>query len=91
MLDIWTRGFLLRALCIRQRQGINNKIRKYSKNKEDIIYHIRRSLCIGRFALLIMGLFLHVFEDSMVNYIFFILRGITSGYLLNGTKNSQTQ
>jgi hypothetical protein len=28
-----------------------------------------------------MGLFLHVFEDSMVNYLFFVLYWILLGYL----------
>jgi len=82
MLDIGTRWFLLRAFCIWQRQKIQNKIKKQIQDKNNIIYRVRRSLCIGRIALLVMGMFLHVFEDSMVNYIFFILRGITSGYLL---------
>jgi hypothetical protein len=27
----------------------------------------------GLLALFVMGLFLHVFEDSMVNYLFFVL------------------
>lgn len=86
MLDIWALGFLLRALCIRQRQRINNIIKKYTKDKDEYIYRIRRSLSIGWVALLVMGLFLHVFEDSMANYIFFVLRGISSGYLLNTIK-----
>jgi hypothetical protein len=28
-----------------------------------------------------MGMFLHVFEDSMINYLFFVSRGILTGYL----------
>jgi hypothetical protein len=43
-------------------------------------------LTIGWIALLIMGFFLHVFEDSMVNYIFFILRGISTWYLYAQTR-----
>lgn len=39
-----------------------------------------RALAIWRVALLVMGMFLHVFEDSMVNYSFFVLLGIISGY-----------
>jgi hypothetical protein len=32
-------------------------------------------------ALLVMWLFLHVFEDSMVNYLFFVIYWILLGYL----------
>lgn len=39
-----------------------------------------KPLMIWFFTLLVMGLFLHVFEDSMVNYIFFITRGLCIGY-----------
>lgn len=86
MLDIGTLGFLLRAFTIRQIQRITRKIKKYFSSKEEIsllVYRLRMGLSIGRIALLVMGIFLHVFEDSMVNYIFFILRGRTSGYLLS--------
>lgn len=31
----------------------------------------------GLLALLVMGLFLHAFEDSMVNYLFFVLYGVS--------------
>ncbi|MEI7918815.1 MAG: hypothetical protein WCH65_00980 [bacterium] len=58
---------------------IAKRIQKTWKNidiEEKNIYFLRKSLYIGRIALLIMGMFLHVFEDSMVNYIFFISRGI---------------
>lgn len=41
--------------------------------------HIR-ALVIGWIALLVMGIFLHVFEDSMVNYTFFVLLGLISWY-----------
>lgn len=39
-----------------------------------------KALTIWFFILLIMGLFLHVFEDSMVNYMFFIVRGLYIWY-----------
>ena len=35
----------------------------------------------GFLAFLVMGLFLHVFEDSMVNYLFFSLYGMSLGWL----------
>ncbi len=84
MLDIWTIGFLLRAIMILQITRIAKRIQKTWKNidiEEKNIYFLRKSLYIGRIALLIMGMFLHVFEDSMVNYIFFISRGILMWYL----------
>ena len=86
ILDIGTIWFILRALMIRQIQNISMKIKKFFINKQNLIYQLRMALTIGRLALLIMGLFLHVFEDSMVNYIFFVLRGVMSGYLFAGVK-----
>lgn len=86
ILDIGTIWFILRALVIRQIQNISIKIKRYFVDKQNLIYQLRMALTIGRLALLIMWLFLHVFEDSMVNYIFFVLRGVTSGYLFAGVK-----
>ena len=51
-----------------------HNIKLYHKNDE------AKPLILWFFILLIMGLFLHVFEDSMVNYIFFITRGLYIGY-----------
>jgi hypothetical protein len=86
ILDIWTIWFILRALVIRQLQNISGKIKRYFVDKQNLIYQLRLALTIGWLAMLVMGLFLHVFEDSMVNYIFFILRGVMSGYLYAGLK-----
>lgn len=86
MLDIGTIGFLLRAICIRQIQRISMEIKRYFAESQEQVYHLRWALTIGWIALLVMGLFLHVFEDSMVNYIFFILRWFTSGYLFSQVK-----
>ena len=85
LLDIWTIGFLIWALCIRQIQKVTLWIKRYfgqiKNQQQPLIYTLRLSLTIWRIALLIMGLFLHVFEDSMVNYIFFIVRWLATGYL----------
>lgn len=84
MLDIWTLGFLLRALLIIQITRIVKKIQQTYKNlstDDKRIYLLRQWLNIGRVSLLIMGIFLHIFEDSMVNYLFFITRWLLSGYL----------
>jgi len=87
ILDVGTIGFLLWILCIRQIQKVAIKIKRYfaqiQDEKQKQIYTIRLALTIGRTALLVMGFFLHVFEDSMVNYSFFILRGLASGYLFS--------
>jgi len=86
MLDIGTLGFLLRAVIIIQMTRLAKKIQQSFKTlhanaSNQTIYLIRRWLNIWRVCLLIMWLFLHVFEDSMINYLFFISRGILTGYL----------
>lgn len=80
MLDIGTIGFLLRSVLILNIIRMAKKIQKKTQNKENI-YLLRQGLNMGFFALLIMGIFLHVFEDSMVNYLFFIIWWILTGYL----------
>lgn len=86
MLDIGTIGFILRALLIAQITRLERKIQEKYKDismkiHTDTIYLIRRWLNIWRVCLLVMGMFLHVFEDSMINYLFFVSRGILTGYL----------
>lgn len=86
MLDIGTLGFILRTLVILQITRLAKKIQQsFKKMNTDIshetIYLIRRWLNIWRVSLLIMWLFLHVFEDSMINYLFFVSWWILSGYL----------
>ncbi len=93
MADIGTVGFLIRALLIFQflkmfkliqiyflQQSTNTKLTPHDEINQAIFLH-RKYLSIGRSWLLIMGMFLHVFEDSMVNYLFFIPFGILTGYL----------
>ncbi|MFA7298106.1 MAG: hypothetical protein WC010_00455 [Candidatus Absconditabacterales bacterium] len=86
MLDIGTLGFIMWTLVILQIIQLARKIQTSFKTlrantSNQTIYLIRRGLNIGRVCLLIMGLFLHVFEDSMINYLFFVSWGILSGYL----------
>jgi len=84
MLDIGTLGFILRAILIiqitRLARRIQKKIRSINTDTQ-MIYLIWRWLNVWRVCLLIMGMFLHVFEDSMINYLFFISWWILSGYL----------
>ncbi len=91
MLDIGTIGFILRAIFIVQITRWGRKIQENFKKihtnlSTQNIYLIRRWLNIWRICLLIMGMFLHVFEDSMINYLFFVSRGILTGYLSIYTK-----
>lgn len=84
MIDIGTVGFLMWIFVVSQLGAITRALRKFENSS--MIYSVRKWLTIGRIALLIMWMFLHVFEDSMVNYLFFILRGITTWYLSYGLK-----
>lgn len=91
MLDIGTLGFILWAVLIFQITWIAKKIQQKIRSMDidqhtQTIYLIRKWLYIWRVSLLVMGIFLHVFEDSMVNYLFFITRGILMGYLSNYIK-----
>ncbi len=86
MLDIGTLGFILWTVLILQITWLARKIQqKYKKSSihtsTETIYLIRRWLNIWRVCLLVMGMFLHIFEDSMINYLFFVSRGILTGYL----------
>jgi len=94
MIDIGTVGFLIWAFCVSQLWAITRAIKEITpptpskiEGTHSIIYQVRKWLTIGRIALLIMWIFLHVFEDSMVNYLFFILRGITTWFLSYGLKD----
>lgn len=86
MLDIGTLGFLIRTIIILQMTRLARKIQTSfttlrANTNNQTIYLIRRWLNIWRVSLLIMGLFLHVFEDSMINYLFFVSWWILTGYL----------
>jgi len=87
MIDIGTIWFILWARIWYAIILIEKKIKKFFVNKKDgkdmAIYLIRKYLNIGRICLLVMWLFLHVFEDSMVNYLFFIIYWIVTWYLTN--------
>ena len=80
MLDIWTIWFLFRAFSMLYLFLIQHKVVWLNKWKltieEEYYLQVLHKLQIWFFALLIMWLFLHVFEDSMVNYLFFTIYGI---------------
>lgn len=71
LLDIWFIGFGLFFLVIM------NIARNIKANYQNQLHYF----IIGFIALLVIGLFLHVFEDSMVNYLFFIPFGLILGHL----------
>ena len=80
MLDIWTIWFLfwvLSILCLFLVQYKVIELRKWRlSNEEEYQLQIFSKLQVWFFALFVMWLFLHVFEDSMVNYLFFTIYGI---------------
>ena len=95
MLDIWTVWFIFWSIVVFQILIIFKNIRLYFKqNKiksdEQIGFLHWNSLYIWRSTLLVIWLFLHVFEDSMVNYLFFISFGLISWYLSKLYKISNT-
>jgi hypothetical protein len=78
MLDIWTIRFLFWVVSILYLFWVQYKIIKSYKvvniTQEDEIYlKVFRKMQIWLFALLVIWLFLHAFEDSMVNYLFFTI------------------
>ncbi len=86
MLDIGTVWFIIWALTIFQILLIFKNIKiffskkKVSADKQLAFFHWER-LYIWRTILLVIWVFLHVFEDSMVNYLFFVSFGLLSWYL----------
>ena len=77
MLDIWTVWFLFRVFSIICLLLVQYKVIGLSKWKlsteEEYQLQVLYKLQIWFFALFMMWLFLHVFEDSMVNYLFFTI------------------
>ena len=86
MLDIWTTWFILRCVVIFSIlmicRTIQNVSEKWKYNEEDSATFLQRKrLLLWWLVLMTMWFFLHVFEDSMVNYLFFCMFGLLSGYL----------
>ena len=70
---VWT--FMLMCLLLMQYKVIWLNKWKLT-NEEEYQLQVLYKLQIWFFALFVMWLFLHVFEDSMVNYLFFTIYGI---------------
>ena len=86
MLDIWSVWFILRCVVVfwilMIFRAIENNFKNWKYDNNDVAVFLQwKRLLLWWIALLIMWLFLHVFEDSMVNYLFFCIFGILSGYL----------
>lgn len=71
----------------------NSEIQNIKKPEEwitndqlTLVYLHWKRMYIWRSVLLVLWLFLHVFEDSMVNYLFFVCFGLLSWYLSNFCK-----
>lgn len=91
MIDIWVLGF---GIFVAFMSSIFVKFKKiFAKFKEGkdefwkLVFGIWKSLFIWFIALLVIWIFLHVFEDSMVNYLFFVIFGIFSWFLLKENLN----
>ena len=88
MLDIWTVWFLFRVFAVLCLFLVQWKVMWLFKwklsNEEEYQLQVLYKLQTWFFALFVMWLFLHVFEDSMVNYLFFTVYGIVLWSL--GTK-----
>ena len=86
MLDIGTLWFIFWTMLIFQILIIFKNIKNHFDNKKEnqektMIYLQRERLYMWWFLLLFVWLFLHVFEDSMVNYLFFVCFGLSTWYL----------
>lgn len=85
MLDIGTIWFLFWAFALLNLLLIQWKViglfKSKLSNEEEYQLQVLYKLQIWFFSLFIMWLFLHVFEDSMVNYLFFTIYGIVLGSL----------
>jgi hypothetical protein len=94
MLDIWTIWFFFRIfaiLCLLLCQGKVLWLSKWKlTGEEEYQLQVFYKLQTWFFALFVMWLFLHVFEDSMVNYLFFTIYGIVLGSLSTKLKRDLT-
>lgn len=84
LLDIGTVGFLLWCslmFLIGKQQYRLRQLITLANEDQYKIYQIFLAFQKGFLALLVIAMFLHVFEDSMVNYLFFVGYGVAWGYL----------
>lgn len=87
LLDIGRIGFLLWTGTIVFCSKLYLKTLSFLKQQNILHAETLRAYGIGFITLLIMWIFLHVFEDSMINYMFFVLLGTYLGYIQNKKAN----
>lgn len=80
MIDIGALGFLLwcgvMGIFFWEQKKLKTKISEKNLSQHQFS-KLLSAFQYGLLALLVMGLFLHAFEDSMVNYLFFVLYGVS--------------
>lgn len=83
LLDMGTIGFILRCgviyLFLQMQIQLNQQLKTISPPHP--LIPLLRAFQQAFLVFLITGLFLHIFEDSMVNYLFLLPYGICLGYL----------
>jgi hypothetical protein len=76
MLDLWIHGFIIRALFRIATFLVISRIYKRTNLSRNLIFFVS----VWFVGIMLEWLFLHVLEDSMVNYLYFVVRGIVLGY-----------
>lgn len=77
MMDLWLHGFIIWAFFWLMSFGIIRRIYTSKPHARSLVFF----LTVGFVWIMIEWLFLHVLEDSMVNYLYFIVWWIVIGYV----------
>lgn len=91
LINQWIIGIWLFIIILYQLYRYHILIRKNfvgSKNPNEEIFYYTQYLGVWLLGLLSIWWFLHIFIDSMVNYLFFIIYGISLGYSISITKKA---
>lgn len=82
LLDMGTVGFIWRCIVLYLFLSMQTRLNRALKHSPTtVLSPLLLAFQQGFFVFLIVGLFLHIFEDSMVNYLFLVPYGILLGYL----------
>lgn len=87
MMDLWLHGFILWWIIWIFVFVVIRRIYLEKPSFRNILFFVSMWFV----WLMIEGLFLHVLEDSMVNYLYFIVRGIVVWYVANQQKLFKSQ
>lgn len=77
MMDLWVHGFVIRAIFRVLMFLIIRRLYQQKPSSRMLLFFTS----VWFVWLMVEGLFLHVLEDSMVNYMYFIVWGIVVGYV----------